>query len=90
MVRMTARRRQLFAYCLLVEEKMGGRVRSGILQYADRKLAMQFGDQERSWIMSLLEQVERARGEADVARNHEQARKCERCGVKACCGQALA
>jgi CRISPR/Cas system-associated exonuclease Cas4 (RecB family) len=80
---------QLFAYCLLVEEKMGAPVRSGILRYADRDLTVSFGERERAWVLGLLEQMQQSRNFRDVARSHSHERRCQRCGVRANCGQAL-
>ena len=81
---------QLFAYCLLVEEWMGHPVREGILQYPDREVRTPFGGSERAWVLGLLAEMQRCEFAADVARSHSQARKCQRCGVRADCGQALA
>jgi CRISPR-associated protein Cas4 len=83
-------RAQLFAYCLLVEETMGAPVRSGILRYADRELTVSFGERERAWVLELLGQMQQTRNSSEVARSHSHARKCQRCGVRASCGQALA
>jgi CRISPR/Cas system-associated exonuclease Cas4 (RecB family) len=80
---------QLFACCLLVEE-WGQPVRERILQYADREMRMPFGDNERAWLLGLIAEMQRYESAADVARSLSQARKCQRCGVRANCGQALA
>jgi CRISPR/Cas system-associated exonuclease Cas4 (RecB family) len=80
---------QLFAYCLLVEETMGAPVRSGILRYADRELTVSFGERERAWVLGLLEEMQQSRNSREVARSHSHVRRCQRCGVRANCGQAL-
>jgi CRISPR-associated exonuclease Cas4 len=83
-------RAQLFAYCLLVEETMSAPVRSGILRYADRELTIPFGERERAWVLNLLAQMQQSRNSPEVARSHSHASRCQRCGVRASCGQALA
>jgi CRISPR/Cas system-associated exonuclease Cas4 (RecB family) len=81
---------QLFAYCLLVEETMGAPVRSGVLRYADRELVISFGERERAWVLGLLAQMQQSRHLSEVARSHSHVSRCQRCGVRARCGQALA
>lgn len=81
---------QLFAYCLLVEETMAAPVRSGILRYADCELTVTFGERERAWVLELLGQMQQIRNSSEVARSHSHALRCQKCGVRASCGQALA
>ena len=80
---------QLFAYCLLVEDQMGEPVRSGVLQYADHDITVPFGDRERAHVISLLAEMRSCRNSREVTRSHSHARRCQRCGVRASCGQAL-
>jgi CRISPR-associated exonuclease Cas4 len=81
---------QLFAYCLLVEETLGKPVSSGILKHADRDLTVPFGERERAWVSSLLEEMRSCQNSRDVPRSHSHAGKCRGCGVRASCDQALA
>jgi CRISPR-associated exonuclease Cas4 len=85
-------RAQLFAYCLLVEEAVGERIRSGVVEFADRKWPVAFGDRERREILHILEEMRSMQGRAEVSRSHSQAGKCRGCGFRASdvCGQALA
>ncbi|MGE4043416.1 MAG: hypothetical protein AB7F35_01090 [Acetobacteraceae bacterium] len=82
---------QVWAYCLLVEEETGTPVRFGMLQYADRKCTVPFGDQERRQILAILQEMRMLEGAPDVGRSHDHAGKCRRCGFNApgVCGQAL-
>ena len=82
---------QLFAYCLLVEEAWGTSVKSGIIKFRDRKWNVPFGDQERRWVIETLDRMRQTEEQHDVARNHQQAARCRRCGYRApeVCGQAL-
>ena len=82
---------QLFAYCLLVEEVTGERVRSGVIEFSDRMWPIAFGDRERREILGLLEEIRDTQGRAEVGRSHAQAGRCRGCGFRASdvCGQAL-
>ena len=82
---------QVWAYCLLVEEEMGAPVRFGVLQYADRKWPVPFGDRERQALLATLQEMRELEGGADVRRSHNHAGKCRSCGFNpsGVCGQAL-
>jgi CRISPR-associated exonuclease Cas4 len=82
---------QLFAYCLLIEDVMGARVRQGVIQFADRKWPVAFGEAERREILGILSEMQNLQGASDVRRSHGHAGKCRACGFRApgVCGQAL-
>ena len=80
-------RAQLFAYCLLTEEELGGRVARGELRYANRTIIVPFGEPERGEIIDLLRDM-RAAGHPH--RSHDQAARCKRCGFRTRCDEALA
>ncbi len=82
---------QLFAYCLLIEEVTDERIRSGVIEFADRKWSVAFGRRERREILGILEDMRDLQGRAEVGRSHAQAGKCRECGFRAAdvCGQAL-
>jgi CRISPR/Cas system-associated exonuclease Cas4 (RecB family) len=82
---------QLSAYCLLVEEMTGRTVRFGVIEFCNRQVRIPFGDRERAEIQEVLDEIRRARGVAEVARSHNHAQRCKRCGFRAAniCGQAL-
>jgi CRISPR/Cas system-associated exonuclease Cas4 (RecB family) len=80
-------RAQLLAYCLLAEEQLGGPVSHGLLHYRDRSVRVAFGDRERQEITSLLAEMDATR---EAHRSHQQARRCQSCGFRDQCGEALA
>lgn len=82
---------QLYAYCLLIEDVMGVRVRSGVIQFADRKWPVNFGEAERREILGVLGEMQQMQGAGDVRRSHNSAGRCRGCGFRApgVCGQAL-
>jgi CRISPR-associated exonuclease Cas4 len=81
-------RAQLLAYCLLIEEALGGAVTSGVLEYRDRQIVVPFGELERQEITALLAQMDD--DEHDAHRSHQQVARCRRCGFRARCNEALA
>ena len=84
-------RAQLLAYCLLVEDATGERIRSGVIGFADREWPVAFGDRERREILGILGEMRGLRGRAEVGRSHSQAGRCRGCGFRTAdvCGQAL-
>jgi CRISPR-associated exonuclease Cas4 len=82
---------QLFAYCLLVEEFSGEPVSSGLIEFAGRQWRLPFGERERRYVVSILDEIRLTRAVSDVPRNHSRAVRCQRCGFRGedVCGQAL-
>jgi CRISPR-associated exonuclease Cas4 len=80
---------QLICYCLLCEEVMNVRVPFGIIRYRDREVRVNYTRQLRARLLSLLEEMWKARESESVHRNHSQARRCARCGFNEVCGEAL-
>jgi CRISPR-associated exonuclease Cas4 len=80
-------RAQLLAYCLLVEEQLGGTVHAGVLRYRDRSVTVPFGEKERREIAALLAEMDAV---PDPRRSHGQAARCRACGFRARCAEALA
>jgi CRISPR-associated exonuclease Cas4 len=81
---------QLAAYCLLVEEVYGVRPSHGILQYRDRAFAIAYTSEMEEELLNLLNDMQQDRHEADVDRDHDEPRRCARCGLRASCSQRLA
>jgi CRISPR/Cas system-associated exonuclease Cas4 (RecB family) len=80
-------RAQVLAYCLLVEEVLGGPVQHGLLQYRDQSVQVPFGAKERHEIIALLAEMEATR---EAHRSHRQVGRCKSCGFQSRCGEALA
>lgn len=80
---------QLAAYCALVAEAQGRRPAYGIIQYADRSLAVDYSRELEAELHGLLAEM-RADVEADdVARSHDSAARCHACGFWEVCDEAL-
>lgn len=80
---------QLICYCLLCEEVMNASVPFGIIRYRDREVRVNYTPQLRGRLLSLLEEMRKARESESVHRNHSQAGRCARCGFNEVCGEAL-
>ncbi len=80
---------QLAAYCALVAETYGRRPDYGLIQYADRTLAVNFTRELEAELHALLDEM-RADAERDaVARSHRSPGRCRACGFVEICDEAL-
>lgn len=80
---------QLAAYCLLVEETYGVRPTHGIIQYRDNAFAIDYTFELEDDLLDLLADMREDMFEDEVDRNHDDRRRCVRCGVKEFCYQRL-
>lgn len=81
---------QLAAYCLLVEKTYGKRPPYGIIHYSNRDFAVDYTRQLESALLDQLAEMRRDQVRTNVARSHEDAARCRRCGFKKVCDQSLA
>ena len=81
---------QLGAYLILVEENYG-RVPFGVLKYRDRSVRVEFTEELRRRVLSLLSDMKRAEGATvdRVVRSHNSASKCRQCGFSGVCEQKV-
>lgn len=80
---------QLAAYCLLVEEALGARVRRGIIQYADKRFVVDYTPALRAELLRVVDEMRLALREGDVHRDHADPGRCARCGVREVCDERL-
>jgi CRISPR/Cas system-associated exonuclease Cas4 (RecB family) len=73
----------------LVEETWGQTVNAGLLKYSDTEFTIRFGTREGQEIINLIAEMHAARQLEHVDRNHNQPQRCQKCGVRASCGEAL-
>ena len=81
---------QLAAYCLLVEKTYGKRPPYGIIHYENRDFAVDYTHELETALIDLLGDMKVDEHKHDVARSHEQAGRCAKCGFKNICDQSLA
>jgi len=81
---------QLAAYCLLVEETYEHPAGYGFLGYANRTFRIDFTDSMRATLLKTLADLRADFDAADVARDHDDRRRCARCPLRVRCGQSLA
>lgn len=81
---------QLAAYCLLVEEMFGVRPAHGILQYKDQAFAIDYTPELEADLLDLLAEMRAANAGGEVDRDHNDWRRCARCGLNHKCLQRLA
>jgi CRISPR-associated exonuclease Cas4 len=80
---------QLAAYCLLVEETSGTPPPYGLLRYAERTFRLDYTPHVREELLALIDQMRVDLEEAECARSHDDARRCQGCGFFERCGEAL-
>ncbi len=80
---------QLAAYCLLLEETNGQTPPHGYLKYADALFEVDFTSELRHELFDTLADMRQDRLADNVARNHNQPRKCAACGLAGVCDEAL-
>ncbi len=81
---------QLAAYCLLIEENYNIRPDYGIIQYKDKTFSIDYTEELEDDLLDLLEEMNDGLYADDVERDHNDWRKCAKCGVRNRCFQRLA
>lgn len=81
---------QVAAYCLLVEQNYGIRPTHGILQYQDKAFSIGYTAELEENLLELLAQMRQDMLEPELDRDHEEPRRCARCGFRDYCDQRLA
>jgi CRISPR-associated exonuclease Cas4 len=80
---------QLASYCLLVDKVYGKRPPYGIIHYKDRDFAIDYTQELESKLLDILADMKRDDHKHEVARSHDQASRCARCGFRKVCEQSL-
>lgn len=81
---------QLAAYCLLVEDVTGRAPKYGLLRYAAHTFRLPYTRHIRAELLELVEEMRQDRAADDVARSHQQPRRCRGCGFHESCDDRLA
>jgi CRISPR-associated exonuclease Cas4 len=81
---------QLAAYCALVTEVHGVRPPHGLLQYADRTLAVDYTPALEAELRALLDALRADAGAPEVHRSHGSPARCRACGFRPVCDESLA
>jgi CRISPR-associated exonuclease Cas4 len=80
---------QLAAYCLLVKHEYGTRPSSGIIHYANRTFAIDFTAKLEESTQATIREMQGRIYESQVDRSHQDAKRCQHCGYRSICDQAL-
>jgi len=80
---------QLASYCLLVEKTYGRRPPYGIIHYENRDFAIDYTRELETALIELIADMREDDVRREVARSHEQASRCKRCGYHDICEQRL-
>lgn len=80
---------QLGAYCLLVESEFKRRPHHGILRYRDKTFAIDFTRDFEKVLKSTILEMQTKDDHKPLDRSHGDGRRCQHCGYRSICDQAL-
>lgn len=80
---------QLGAYCLLVEHEYGYRPSHGILHYSNKSFSIEFTREFEQTLKSTIHEIQTSESKIPLDRSHQDARRCQNCGYRTSCDQAL-
>ncbi len=80
---------QLASYCLLVEKTYGKRPPYGIIHYPDRDFAVDYTVELENALLDILAEMRRDERAESVERSHDSRARCQGCGFRANCDEAL-
>jgi CRISPR-associated exonuclease Cas4 len=80
---------QVAAYCLLVEHAYGKRPDVGVIHYADKTFAVDFTDGLEKAARDTIHEMQECADQAEIERSHQDGRRCQHCGYRSVCDQAL-
>ena len=80
---------QVLAYCLLIEETEGKRPPHGLLRYSTHTFQVDYNQETRAYLISVLDEMRRAATQTEVDRNHDHPARCRACGYRPLCNQSL-
>ncbi len=80
---------QVLAYCLLVEEQDGKRPPYGLLRYSTETFRVDYNNQTKQHIISVIEEMREAAKQHEVHRSHDVPAKCRMCSYRTICDEAL-
>ena len=80
---------QLAAYCLLIQQSFGIKPLYGILNYANKDIAIDYTPQLEQEIIILLRDIRSQERRRNVERSHQSPIRCRRCSYLAACNQAM-
>ena len=80
---------QLTAYCILVEDALGGAPTHGIIQYANCSLRIEYSPHRRDQVLQIIEEMRRTLDSPTVHRSHTQWGRCSACGFRAVCEERI-
>lgn len=80
---------QLTAYCILVEDALGGTPKHGIIQYSNRSSRIEYSSHRRDRVLQIIDEMRRTLDSPTVHRSHTQRGRCRACGFRAVCEERI-
>jgi len=80
---------QLAAYCLLIHRTFGKRPPHGILHYPNQTFSIEYTDQLETTLLEIISDMRQQEHLKEISRSHASLSKCQRCGFRSMCDQAV-
>ena len=80
---------QLAAYCLLIHRTFGKRPPHGILHYPNQTFSIEYTEQLEMTLLEIISDMRQQEHFKEISRSHASLSKCQRCGFRSMCDQAL-
>jgi CRISPR-associated exonuclease Cas4 len=80
---------QLAAYCLLIHRTFGKRPPHGILHYPNQTFSIEYTEQLEMTLLEIISDMRQQEHLKEISRSHASLSKCQRCGFRSMCDQAL-
>jgi CRISPR-associated exonuclease Cas4 len=80
---------QLAAYCYLVERNYNIRPLYGLLHYPNQTFEIEYSTELESKLIQTISEMRRCESNHQVVRSHQSIAKCQGCGYRDICNQAL-
>jgi CRISPR-associated exonuclease Cas4 len=80
---------QLAAYCLLIEREYGIRPTHGIIHYVNKNFSIDFTEELERSILAIIREMQGRTNHSQVDRSHQDGKRCQHCGYRSICDQAL-
>ena len=80
---------QLAAYCLLIHRTFGKRPPHGILHYPNQTFSIEYTEQLEMTLLEIISDMRQQEHLKEISRSHASLSKCQRCGFRSMCDQAV-
>ena len=80
---------QLAAYCFLIDQTFNTRPEYGILHYPNQEIAVDYTPDLEKKLIDLIREIHSLSRRRSIDRSHRSEKRCQNCGYRNICDQAL-